>query len=159
MELGAGKAVEAGDVGHLGPVELANRADYRVGGEGVGAAILAPDIHPPDQSLLVPHRRGHFLVEADLVAQTGTVGIALDIGLDLVALGEEMVPVGVVVERVGIEVVGRVHANAGIGILVPGAANLVVLLDDGEGDAGFLELDAHADAREARADQQNVKIG
>ena len=81
-----------------------------------------------------------------MLAQARALDIALDIGFDLIALGEEMVPVIVIVERIGVEMVGGIDADPGIGIFIPGAANIVILLDDREGNAGFLHLDTHADA-------------
>ena len=40
--------------------------------------------------------------------------------------------------------VGRIDAAARIAVFVPGAADGVVLFDDGEGDAGLLQADGGA---------------
>ena len=100
----------------------------------------------PHQTGFIPTQRKYFFAETDMLAQARALDIALDIGFDLIALGEEMVPVIVIVERIGVEMVGGIDADPGIGIFIPGAANIVILLDDREGNAGFLHLDTHADA-------------
>ena len=86
------------------------------------------------------------------------LGIALDIVENLIALGEMMVPIVINGEGVGVEMVGGVDAATRIAVLVPGAADGVILLDDGEGDPRFLQLDAHGNARETRADDQCLKM-
>ena len=53
-----------------------------------------------------------------------------------------------------------VRADAGIAEQVPGAANGVAALDDGEAALGavFLQVDRRADARQARPDDQHVDV-
>ena len=48
-------------------------------------------------------------------------------------------------------------ATAGIPVLPPGAADVGVLLDDGEGDAGALQLDRRVEAAEPAADDDHVE--
>ena len=49
---------------------------------------------------------------------------------------------------------GMSQAQPGIGVVPPGAADLVGLLQDQEVDAAPLQLDAHAEPGEPRADDQ-----
>jgi hypothetical protein len=55
----------------------------------------------------------------------------------------------------------RLHVAraAGVGVLAPGAAELVGLLEDEEVDAGLLELDRHAEAGESGADDDDLVVG
>ena len=121
-------------------------------------SVITARLNSPKRRGLVPDGAGDFLVEADIVVNVVRVGVAADVVVDLVALGEEMVPIVVVVERVGIEMVGGVDAAAWVAIFVPSAADAVVLLDDGERNACFLELDAHAYAGEPGADHDALKF-
>ncbi len=53
----------------------------------------------------------------------------------------------------------HVAGRARVGVLAPGAADVVGLLEDGEGiDAGLLEVHAHGDAGEAGADDHDRKV-
>ena len=83
------------------------------------------------------------------------VGAVLEVLAQLVALREELRPVVVGRERVGVEVVGDVDATAGIAVLQPGAADPVVLLDDHVGNAGVLETDRREQAGHPGADDHH----
>ena len=54
--------------------------------------------------------------------------------------------------------IGRIDAAAGISIDVPGAAQLVVFLDDGVGNAEPAERDAQRDRAHAGADDQHMLL-
>ena len=61
-------------------------------------------------------------------------------------------------ERVGIGVIRRVHAAAGIPIDVPGAAQFRILLDDGVGDAQPAECHSQGYRAYAGADDEHVVV-
>src|ERR1700716_3224793 len=60
-------------------------------------------------------------------------------------------------ERVG--VVRRIDAAAGVSIDVPGAAEFVVFLDDGVGNAEPAERDTQRNGADTRADDQYMLLG
>ena len=66
-------------------------------------------------------------------------------------------PVRVGCERELIEVVGRIHAAARVGVVQPGAADGGVLFDDHERNAQRLELDGRAQPRFTGADDQHLE--
>lgn len=82
------------------------------------------------------------------------VGDAFEIALDLALQGEVARPV-VLGERVRVDVVGGVHARAGVAVLVPGAADFGVLLDHDIRNARALQADRGAQAGHAGADDQD----
>ena len=94
-----------------------------------------------------------------MLAKSVLVRATFQIGPDFRLFGEMMRPVMVGFEREREEMVRRIHGAAGINVLVPGAADRLVLFDDAERDAGFLELDRHTHAGQAGADDQYVMIG
>ena len=123
-----------------------------------------------DPTLAITHRQGpalarfviagllHFRFEADVAPHVVFVGAAFEVRMQLVALGVELAPVVAGLERVGIEMVGRIDTAAGISVFVPGAADGVVLLEDHEPDAGFAQLDGGAQARHARTDHRDFQF-
>jgi hypothetical protein len=74
-----------------------------------------------------------------------------------VAPGEEARPVRIRLERVRVEVVRDVDAQIGEVVLVPGPADVVVLLEDRERDPGLLESGSPRTAAEPRADDPDAK--
>jgi hypothetical protein len=86
-------------------------------------------------------------------------GDVLEVGLDLRLLGEVLGPVVGGLERVAVEVVAHVDPAPGVGVLVPGAADTGVLLDDRVGDAGLLQPDAGQHARLAGTDHEDRQRG
>ena len=159
VETGLAKIVQPGDGRVLWLIELARRADQNFGRKPGVAAVGLDRLDAPDRGRIVPHRAGHFLVEADFLLQRVHVRIAADVGQYLVAFGKKVVPVIVVAERIGIKMVGCVHTDAGIGVFKPGAADIGIFLDDGEWKPGLLQLDAHGHAGKARANDGNMAIG
>src|ERR1700704_1343664 len=61
-------------------------------------------------------------------------------------------------EREGIGVVRRIDAAAGIAVDVPGAAEFIVLLDDGVGNAEPAQGDPQRNGADAGADDQHVLL-
>jgi len=74
----------------------------------------------------------------------------------LLALGEIARPRVSRAERKRVRVVRRIDAAARVAIDIPGAAEFVVLLDDGVGNAKPAEGDAKRDGADAGADDQHV---
>jgi hypothetical protein len=91
-----------------------------------------------------------------------TAGIASScsgpVGLELGLLREELGPVVARLERITVEVVAHVDAAARVAVLVPGAADARVLLEDRVRDAGFLEPDPREQPRLAAADHDHGKL-
>ena len=54
--------------------------------------------------------------------------------------------------------VGRVDADARIGVLVPGAADIVVLLENDEGNAHLLKADRRTQTRKSRTDDDDRHV-
>src|SRR6266567_5058068 len=76
----------------------------------------------------------------------------------LLALGEIPRPRIASAEREGVGVVGRIDPASGVAVDVPGAAEFVVLLDDGVGDAEPAERYAKRDRADAGADDQDMLL-
>ncbi len=80
----------------------------------------------------------------------------LEVAEQFLALAEIAAPGVARSEGVGIGVVRRIDAAAGIAIDVPGAAELVVLFDDGVGDAEPAERDAECNGADAGTNDQHM---
>ena len=110
------------------------------------------------RGVLVEGRLGDLGAEPDVVRDVEAVHAVLEVGEDLGLLGELPGPVDVGRERERVEVRRHVAGGAGIRVVPPGAADAVGLLVDRERlDAGPLQLDAHADAAEAGADDRDAR--
>ncbi len=149
------EAVAALDVGQARPVELAHGGDHRIGLD-LAQTILRLQRDLPDGAVLIPDHFLHLGLEADLLAQIVAVGDATEIVQQNRLGGEVLRPVVVGLEAVGVDVVGAIHPAAGIGVLQPGPANIGVLLDDLEVDAGLAEADSGQKARHARPNHQHM---
>ena len=127
----ARERVAAGDVGEERPVELADRADDRV------RRRSSPRGRRLSRTCNVQRRSGsdhvadaHLGAEADVLAEAERVGAAAEV-VEQHVLGREVQrPVVALRERVAVVVVRVVDAAAGIAVLEPGAADVVVLLED-----------------------------
>ena len=100
----------------------------------------------------------HLGREADVLAQLERVGAAAEVVEQHVLRREVERPVVPLRERVAVVVVRVVDAATGIGVLEPRAADVVVLLDDDEGDAGLLQPVRGEQPRHARADDQHDEV-
>ncbi len=146
MERLAGEALAPLDVGIGRRVEKAGGGDEYVG--RVGLARGRSDAPAP----VGEARLGDLRLEADELAQPALRRDLLDVGLDL-GLGREFArPVVVRLERELVLARQHVDEKARIGVVAPGAADLVRLLVHDEIDTGALQLLGHEQARNARAD-------
>ena len=149
------------DVGEFRAVELAHRADQGVGLEGLGGADPVArdraDLDEPACRLVVPAGAHHLGAEADVVGDAVLLHAALEVALQLGLLGEELGPAVVGGERVAVEVVAHVDPAAGEAVLVPGAADPRVLLDDRVGDAGLSQADAGEHPRHPGPDDHHAE--
>ena len=145
------EAVDAVDVGQPRLGEPAGAGDERGGGDL--AAVGEPD--PPVLLLLVPRGVLDGGAEAEPVEDAGPRGDLAQVGVDL-GLGRERArPVRVGRERERVELARHVAGRPGVGVVAPGAADVVALLDHEEvGLAVLVELDRRAEAGEAGADHQ-----
>ena len=104
-------------------------------------------------------RRQHLGAEPDVVAQAEVVGAATEVVEQHVLRREVERPVVALREGVAVDVVRVVDAATRIGVLEPGAADVVVLLEDDEVDAGLLQPVGGEQARHARADDDDAELG
>jgi hypothetical protein len=106
-----------------------------------------------DQARIRVAHREHFLTEAHHVEHAMVGGDLTEVLVDLLAGGEHPREVGVRSERVRVHVRRHVARDARIGVLAPGAAEVVGLLETGDvGDARLPQPDDGEDARHARSD-------
>jgi hypothetical protein len=113
----------------------------------------------PASVVAAPVGRGDPVVEPDVLVDAALGGGVLDVAQDRLAVGDGLVAVP------GAEgVAQRVHvgvgADAGVPEQVPGAPDGTACLEDGVGGPGALGLDvvAGADARQPRADDEDVEV-
>src|SRR5580704_1132817 len=85
-------------------------------------------------------------------------GDGLEVIEQLLALAEIVRPGISRAEGIGIGMIRRIDAAAGIAVDIPGPAQLVVLLDDGVGDAEMAERDGKRDRADAAADDQHMVL-
>ena len=143
--------------GSLRAVELTDRRDDGARDERLLAARRprgSRTRHAP--ASVVPAARATTSVSqrtcgVDAVALHHVGEVALQLGL----LREVLAPVVARLERVAVEVVADVDAAPGVGVLVPGAADAGVLLDDRERDARLLQPDAGEQPRLPAADDDD----
>ena len=128
VEQRAVEVVEAGQVGDLRAVELADRGDDDGGGAGLAVPVPVAADDGPAAGVVVPGHRLDLDAEADVAAQVLGVGDVAEVVEHLVALAEVRRP-GLRTERVGVQVAGGVDAGAGIAVLPPRPADLVVALE------------------------------
>ncbi len=153
----AGKAVCALDRRQIGPVELPDGADDRVGGVGLRLVVVS-DRDLPAAAGFIKACFGHFGLETDVLPQlevSGGVGKVLSQdGLRRKMLRPVFGP-----EGIGVGMVGAIDPAAGIGVLVPGATDVAVFLDDLERDPCFFEADCRQQPGHASANDQHLKFG
>ena len=106
---------------------------------------------------LVPRGARDLDAEVDVGADALLVGDLAHVGPDLLLAREALAPVGVELVREGVHVARDVALAAGVGVVAPGAADVMGLLEDDEVlAAGVAQLHGHAHAGEAGADDDDV---
>ncbi len=159
VERRAGEVVHAGDVGELGPVQRAHRADDEARVERLGRAVgVAHEDRPPPGRLVVG-RVGDLGLEADVRTQRVVVQHPDEVLLQLRLLREVLGPVVGGLERVAVEVAADVDARTGVTVLVPRAARPGVLLHDRERQPRLLEADPREQPRFAATDDHHGRVG
>ena len=114
------------------------------------------EVQAPERRRAVPVGRHEAVAEAGREA-LGLGGLA-DVGQDRGAVGQGLLA-GPGAERVAQGGHVRVRAHAGIAEQVPGAADGVAGLEEGEGAPRPPQVGPGADAREARADDRDLQRG
>ena len=146
------EGVDALDVGEPWLGQPAGPGDHAVGDD-----VTRVGADPPHLVALVEGKVQDRDPEAEPVEHTGALGDPLEVGEDLRLRREGPRPAGVGREAEGVELAGHVARGAGVGVLAPGAAHGVALVDDQEvGEAVLVELDRGAEAREAGSDDEGA---
>ncbi|MET3961373.1 hypothetical protein ABIE44_001307 [Marmoricola sp. OAE513] len=110
--------------------------------------------------VVVPARTLGADPELHVPPEVVLVGDVLGVRLELGAAGEPVLPVRVGLERVRVGDAGDVDGEPGVVVHVPGAAEVVLALDDEQVvEALLLERDGRAHPAEARADDDHVVVG
>ena len=81
----------------------------------------------------------HLGAEADVLAEVERIGGITEVVEQHLLLREALRPIRPLEERVAVQVVGHVDATTRVAILEPGAADVVVLLDDDVGHARLIQ--------------------
>ena len=142
---------------------VARARDHEAG--GVAHRLLAARFvaaHGLDRPARVgarPVGAHHAMAEADVVDHSGLARRVLDVGADVAAVRDRL-GVRPGPERVPHRQHVGVRADAGVAEQVPGAADALAPLEDREGLAGRVarQVPAGVDARETRADDQDVEV-
>src|SRR5207248_4943576 len=105
----------------------------------------------------VPGRVAKARLETDVRSELVTLHAGFQVLPDFLLACEHAGPIGIPFKRKRIEMSWHVASAAGITVFVPGAAEVVALLDNQKiFHSGFEQLDAHADAGKSRADDKHV---
>jgi hypothetical protein len=155
VEGGAREALDAGQCRHVGNVQRADARDQ----EARDVLGAAPGAHVPALLALVPARTRDLDSEVDRAAQVVVVGDPAQVRPDLVLRGERPAPVGVLLERERVHVRLDVAGTPGIGVVAPGTADVVGLLQHHEVVAtGSAQRDGHAEAGEPGTDDDHAGL-
>ena len=123
----ARELVDPGDVGRLRLGQGAQRGDQEAGRHDLFA-----DPRQPDVVLLVELDAVDFDAQPEVLAQSVLLDAVLGVALDLVALGEDARPARIQLERELVAERRDVDGDPRIGVVPPGAADVVGLLEDHE---------------------------
>ena len=146
-----GPAEGAGQVGDDRSRQLADRRDHDVGLHDLATGQL----DPPPVRVLVERRGDDLRAEPDAVDHLGRD--PPQVGVDVGALGVPARPVRVRRERVGVQRRRDVAGRAGVRVVPPHAPEVVRAFQHGHVDTVAPQGDGHADAREARADDDDTR--
>ena len=134
----------------LGPFERRHRRSVELPHSGDHRTRLVHGLVPecverldrPHVIVLVPHASRDLGLKDDVLVDAVLAHRGLEVALQLRLAGEVLGPLVGGLEGVAVEVVADVHPGAGVGVLPPGAADALVLLEDGERDVCLGEPDA-----------------
>ena len=161
VERGAGEVLASRERGERRAVELADGADEGVEGLRRGGGVVARrgDAQVPLPRPVVEAGLGHLGGEADDVAQAELLGHALEVG-EQVGLGREpRAPLVGLGEGEAVELVGHVDPAARVHVLQPGAADVGVLLEHGDRNAGLAQTVRRGQTGGAGADDRATETG
>ena len=154
------EALAALELGQMAPlvIVIAGAGEQEVRGEALGRTFVL-SFDAPNLALGIPRRARNLVLEADMaidpVLTRGFVHVLPDGG----PVGDSLVPgprFEIVAEREHV----AVGADAGIAEQIPRAANNGAVLQDDVALVGAMLAQVHAgaDARQARADDENVEM-
>jgi hypothetical protein len=130
VEHRSGEPVQAGDQGPGGHAELAGGRDHDVGRTNALGTVGGPEPDPPEVPVVVPGAVDGLGSEPQVGAEFLAADDVLEVGEDLVLVGEPAAPVGLAVERERVEVGGGVALGARIGVRPPDPTDPVRAVDD-----------------------------
>src|SRR5580704_18810811 len=119
--------------------------------------LAVAGLHRPEPRVFIERGARGGDAKADVRTDCVLGRAMLEIGEDLSLGREESGPVGVVFERIGVEVRRNVAGNPRVRVVAPGSSETVASLEDGEVvDARLFEPNRHAEPGEARADDEHM---
>ena len=154
VHLRAAERLNSFNGGPVRAVELAQRADENIAGESLAALRL----DRPGFRVFVPVRADGFIAEMQMRGELVAFGDLLGIGLDFGALREGAGPVYALREGKLVERHRHIAGASGIGVFIPGAADLRIAVDEVEAVTVFLQLDCGGQAAEACPDDDGMSL-
>src|ERR1700722_2877602 len=155
MKCGARKTLQARQCGVLRHVQATDAGDQHP----------CPDAHPrtgdglPHALCLIPSRLLKARMQPDVGGEFVTLHAAFQIVVNFLLPRIHARPIRRWLEREGIQVRGYVARATGIAVVVPGAADVVALLEEQKRiHARFAQLDGHAHPGKAAADYEHVDL-
>jgi hypothetical protein len=138
---------------HRGPVELAGGDDHRVGG-----ALAATRLDGPAAGAVVPAAGRHVHAGLDDLLEPVLGDHLVQVAEDVRLGRAQPLPVAPLGERERVQVARDVTRRARVGVVEPGAAEPVGLLEDAHvRQAVAAQLDRRGDAAEPGADDQHAR--
>ena len=111
----------------------------------------------PAGAFAIPTRFGHLVVESNVRNEAVGFGEVLDVPKNLGLQAVDVAPVALGGERVAVQVRLNVASGAGVGVVPPGAAEPIGLLEDHEvGGSRGAEAGSHAEPSETGAEDGDV---
>ena len=153
----AAETVDPGNVRILRFVEGADRADQSVCAQGFALAVRQSQVGYPARRVFIEAGLEHFSAKKNVAPDVERIGNMVQVRVDLVPAREVLGPL-VRCERKRVEMTRDVARRARIVILQPDTADGIVAFDDRIGNAGARQLVRAAEARDARANNENVEV-
>ena len=150
-----GKARESRQGGRGRIAQGADAAD-----EHLGAVRARARLDLPALALVVPRGALHLVAEAHVLDEAVAGRDVAHVLPDLRRRGEQLAPARVLLVGERVEDARDVAGAAGVGVVAPGAAEIVGALEDHEVlDPVALQGDPHRDAAESAADDDHMVVG